>query len=104
VAFTLAGQPFIPEMRSKLEKQVMDTGDSVLACTPGGGGFGDPLQRDPDALESDLNQGYVSQASAERDYGAVIATVQQVGEHRRYKIDRLASAKRRAQLAAARTR
>ena len=39
---------------------------------PGGGGFGDPLERDPAMVLADVVEGYVSIAGAERDYGVVI--------------------------------
>ncbi|MXX45556.1 MAG: hydantoinase B/oxoprolinase family protein [Acidimicrobiia bacterium] len=39
---------------------------------PGGGGFGDPLDRDPAMVLADVVEGYVSIAGAERDYGVVI--------------------------------
>ena len=39
---------------------------------PGGGGYGDPLLRDPQAVLRDVIEGYVSIAGAERDYGAVV--------------------------------
>ena len=39
---------------------------------PGGGGFGDPLDRDPDLVLADVVDGYVSLAGAERDYGVVV--------------------------------
>ena len=39
---------------------------------PGGGGFGDPLERDPGMVLADVVEGYVSVAGAERDYGVVI--------------------------------
>ncbi|UGS34521.1 hydantoinase B/oxoprolinase family protein [Capillimicrobium parvum] len=35
----------------------------------GGGGFGDPRERDPERVRSDVREGYVSAAAAERDYG-----------------------------------
>ena len=38
----------------------------------GGGGWGDPLQRDPAAVARDVRDGYVSPAGAERDYGVVV--------------------------------
>jgi len=37
--------------------------------TPGSGGFGPVADRDPAAIGRDLVDGYVSAASAERDYG-----------------------------------
>jgi N-methylhydantoinase B len=38
----------------------------------GGGGRGDPHQREPWRVAQDVRRGYVSVASAERDYGVVI--------------------------------
>ena len=42
---------------------------------PGGGGFGNPLTRDPAMVLSDVVEGYVSMEGAERDYGVVIRCV-----------------------------
>ncbi len=39
---------------------------------PGGGGFGDPLERDPQMVLDDVVDGYVSLAAAERDYGVIV--------------------------------
>ncbi|HZU19040.1 MAG TPA: hypothetical protein VFD01_20880, partial [Candidatus Dormibacteraeota bacterium] len=36
---------------------------------PGGGGFYDPRQRDPERVAEDVAEGLVSPAAAERDYG-----------------------------------
>jgi N-methylhydantoinase B len=44
-------------------------GSVVDMITPGSGGFGPVGERDPDALGRDLLGGYVSEASARRDYG-----------------------------------
>ena len=38
----------------------------------GGGGYGDPLERDPELIENDVADGYVSMESAGNDYGVVI--------------------------------
>jgi N-methylhydantoinase B len=38
----------------------------------GGGGFGSPLERDPERVLADVRSGYVSLESARRDYGVVI--------------------------------
>ncbi len=90
------GKAWTPEFRSKIEKQPLAPGDGVQAASPGGGGYGDPLTRDPEELERDLNLGYVSRASAERDYGAVIAEERSLGERRIYRIDVNATARERA--------
>ena len=39
---------------------------------PGGGGYGDLLERNPQAVLQDVIAGYVSIEAAERDYGVVI--------------------------------
>jgi len=44
-------------------------GSVVAMITPGSGGFGPVANRDPEAIGRDLVDGYVSAASAERDYG-----------------------------------
>jgi N-methylhydantoinase B len=40
--------------------------------TPGGGGFGNPLTRDPARVVRDVQLGYVTPAAARQDYGVVI--------------------------------
>ena len=47
-------------------------GDSVIFQGGGGGGYGDPFEREPEAVLEDVRNEYVSLASAERDYGVVI--------------------------------
>ncbi|MEO1687658.1 MAG: hydantoinase B/oxoprolinase family protein, partial [Pseudomonadota bacterium] len=45
--------------------------DTVVALhIPGGGGFGEPARRDPEALAQDIADGYVTPEAARRDYGA----------------------------------
>jgi N-methylhydantoinase B len=46
-------------------------GASVLMRLPGGGGYGDPLERDPLAVAEDVTQGLVSEAEARSRYGVV---------------------------------
>ncbi len=47
-------------------------GDEVIIDAPGGGGYGNPLGRDPEAVLNDVLEGYVSIERALRDYGVVI--------------------------------
>ena len=50
----------------------MKPGDVVTIDAPGGGGYGNPLERDPEMVVSDVMEGYVGLESARTDYGVVI--------------------------------
>ena len=50
-------------------KVSLQAGDQVRLFTAGGGGYGDPLKRSHDAIRWDIDQDYVSEAMARRDYG-----------------------------------
>jgi N-methylhydantoinase B len=62
--YTLNGSP-IP---SKGQVSV-GRGDVVRVETPGGGGWGDPAQRDPELVRSDVRAGKVSPRRAREDHG-----------------------------------
>ncbi|MGD9137749.1 MAG: hydantoinase B/oxoprolinase family protein [Desulfobacterales bacterium] len=47
-------------------------GDVIEFDSAGGGGYGNPLERDPLAVKADVVNGYVSIAKARDDYGVVI--------------------------------
>ncbi|MBN1107021.1 MAG: hydantoinase B/oxoprolinase family protein, partial [Deltaproteobacteria bacterium] len=49
-------------------------GDVVTMDAAGGGGYGSPLERDPERVERDVREGYVSVEGARKDYGVVIDT------------------------------
>jgi N-methylhydantoinase B len=65
--------PLAPEFGSKAAAVPLRAGDVVVQLTAGGGGWGDPRERDPEAVARDVRGGYVSRAAAEREYGVVIA-------------------------------
>jgi len=68
--------------------------------TAGGGGYGDPLNRDPQKVVADVEDEYVSIERAEKDYGVVIKVLDsELGE---YAIDEDATAKARKHIAAKR--
>ena len=50
----------------------LDRGQTVTMLTPGGSGFGDPFERDPEAVQRDVELGFVSREGARRDYGVVL--------------------------------
>ncbi len=47
-------------------------GDVVTMDAAGGGGFGDPMKRDPGLVARDVMEGYVSVERARTDYGVVV--------------------------------
>jgi N-methylhydantoinase B len=50
----------------------------IRAETTGGGGWGDPLERDPQWVLTDVMNHYVSRKGAREDYGVVITDDDQV--------------------------
>jgi len=50
----------------------MPAGTLLRLRTTGGGGWGDPFEREPELVLLDVVRGLVSVASAERDYGVVV--------------------------------
>jgi N-methylhydantoinase B len=59
----VSGRP----IRSK-GRQTVAGGDYIRLELPGGGGFGDPAERDPDQVAADVADGLYSRDSAARDY------------------------------------
>jgi N-methylhydantoinase B len=49
---------------------VVPPGDRLVLELPGGGGMGDPAQRDATRVEADVASGLVSEERAARDYPA----------------------------------
>lgn len=47
-------------------------GDLLILKLAGGGGFGDPLERDPQKVKADVEEGYVSSEQAGEYYGVVL--------------------------------
>jgi len=47
-------------------------GDTVTLLTPGAGGYGDPFERDIEAVSSDVRRRRVTVESAAKDYGVVL--------------------------------
>ncbi len=73
VRFSTGGSEWVPPMRSKYQRLTLRSGESVMVSSPGGAGFGDPLDRPVAEVEHDLNLGVTSRVTAEREYGVVIA-------------------------------
>jgi N-methylhydantoinase B len=88
------GQPGEYEV-GKLDIVELEEGDTITIMTPGGGGWGDPLQRDVERVLRDVQGGYVSLDAAHHAYGVVI---------RDGAVDAAATEKARAAMAAGRKR
>ena len=52
----------------------MKEGDVLVLQSAGGGGYGDPLERDPERVRADVRAGYVSAERARERYGVVLGT------------------------------
>jgi N-methylhydantoinase B len=75
-------------------------GDVLTRPSAGGGGAGDPLERDPDAVREDVVDGYVSIARARSDYGVVVVELD--AELSEYEVDEVGTRRERTRLAAER--
>ena len=66
VQFTLNGEELTEGVMTLLP------GDRANLETPGGGGFGNPAERDVAAVFEDVRQGYVSAVETGRSYGETL--------------------------------
>ena len=69
VAVEIAGRQYRPPHLSKDQDIQLSPGDCIRVSTPGGGGYGDPLQRDPAKVARDVARGYYSRDEAELRFG-----------------------------------
>ena len=67
------GGEYVSPHLSKDEDIRVLAGDVVTVRTPGGGGYGDPRERDPDLVRRDVVRGYMAAEDAARDYGVVMS-------------------------------
>jgi N-methylhydantoinase B len=70
-------------------------GDEFTRPSAGGGGHGDPLLRDPQAVREDVADGYVTVEGARRDYGVVVREVD--AELAEWEVDEEATRRERAE-------
>ncbi len=56
----------------KFDQLEVNAGDTVSFLMAGGGGYGDPFERDPEAVCQDVEMSFVSRARARIDYGVAI--------------------------------
>jgi len=67
-------------MPSKMPYRTVKTGDRFIVTGPAGGGYGDPLLRDPQRVLSDVLDGFVTTEQARSVYGVLITDDMRVDE------------------------
>jgi N-methylhydantoinase B len=67
------GRP--PEVTGMVSGVTLHTGDVVRMVTGSGGGWGDPMERDPASVASDVRNGFVTAEDAKATYGVVVDPV-----------------------------
>lgn len=77
-------------------EEICQLGEAFSFVTTGGGGYGDPLNRDPARVAATVNRGWLSPGKAEEVYGVIIVLSDNGIE---YRIDDAATAVRRAKRA-----
>ncbi|HET9477155.1 MAG TPA: hydantoinase B/oxoprolinase family protein [Dehalococcoidia bacterium] len=107
------GDPSDPELPKRVKGEIVETNLSVPFVTPeplreydlvvhhvsGAHAMGDPLERDPDLVRNDLEQGWTRQRVAVEIYGVVAKLDDKSGE---WAVDQAATEKRRAEMRSAR--
>jgi len=68
-AVLLKGPGGVQELPSKFPYRKAKAGERLCLMSPCGGGYGDPADRDPGAVRSDVIDGHVSRESARTIYG-----------------------------------
>ena len=82
------GQPGAPTTISRDDgtpmrgkgKQFVPNGRKVMLAFPGGGGYGEPADRNPALVKRDLARGYISAKTAAHDYGLPVEDIRAVEE------------------------
>jgi N-methylhydantoinase B len=65
----------------------LEDGERIVSVSCGGGGYGNPLERDPVKVRQDVNEGWITRGRAEQVYGVVLTKT--------CEIDAAATARRR---------
>ena len=61
-----------PKRLRKVAAESMQKGDLIRLKTGGGGGFGNPMQRDPERVLADVIDGYLTAEQARANYGVTV--------------------------------
>ena len=69
------GTPRERELAALGDGFVLERGDLLRFETCGGGGWGDPLTRDPERVRQDVTRGFITPRGALEDYGVALDPV-----------------------------
>lgn len=78
VTILQGGQALVPPHLSKAQDIPLKPGDRVRVGTPGGGGYGDPMTRDPEAVAEDVRLERYTADEARAFFGVVVRADGQV--------------------------
>jgi N-methylhydantoinase B len=67
-----SGEIFDQFPNAKVLLKRLNKGDTFTLLTGGGGGFGPPVERDPERVKNDLRQGYICKESAKKIYKVAV--------------------------------
>ncbi|MDX1619370.1 MAG: hydantoinase B/oxoprolinase family protein [Nitriliruptorales bacterium] len=87
------GGPNEREMEGLVDDEPVRAGEVIRIRTTGGGGWGDPLQRDPERVRVDVLWGKVSRDAARSEYGVVV-----IGSEEEPEVDEVATRELRSRL------
>jgi N-methylhydantoinase B len=87
---------------SMFSNEPLEAGDVVSRPSAGGGGLGDPLERDEMLVREDVADGYVSIERAAKDYGVVVREID--ADLAEYAVDHEATLAKRAYIRANRAK
>jgi N-methylhydantoinase B len=96
LSLTRAGGDAVTWLGSAFSDVPLNSGDIFSRPTAGGGGFGDPLERDPVLVREDVADDYVSLARARTDYGVVLRVIDT--DLAEYEVDAAATERERARI------
>ncbi|MCM3715727.1 hydantoinase B/oxoprolinase family protein [Halalkalibacter oceani] len=68
----------LKKLPSKLANTPVRAGSVLQLVGPCGGGYGDPLERDPEKVLSDMLDGYITKEKAYEDYGVFITDANEI--------------------------
>lgn len=90
VEYCLGGKKYFPEHVTKDENVQLKPGDTARIGTPGGGGWGDPVKRDPSRVLRDVQFEFVTVEEARNNY---MVAIERSGDS--YSIDQTETARLR---------